>query len=975
MHTANQASDTHRLYVADSVQTAWRQCLLPWIEGVQQTLWQHSKPVALVVPSHAAGQCVKGLLLEAGMPLIGVEIWTPGNLRDALRKHYLPDCQLALGEDLHLLARTAAKAFPDDPVAETVKRDPADYLKARDTLYAANYTEQALANPSFQRIGKRLDDLLETAGLLTTQQLDKALLEAAQNASEPCLQAICLHPAIGAAWASAFLLEAGGAASASASVVLQQAGGESPAAQLWQTRWEDLLGEPEDFFDDSDETMPLDSLVQTMNYGSRCHEELPIRLLAGKTPSDEAERVVAHSLAILAEEPAAEVAIILGRSPVHAREVSLLLERLEIPYSDGWGHYAMPTPVQQRLHAWVAWQQSRRLADFAAFIKLLANHKEIKQAEARSITRSLQAAWEATGAEDLSILEGWLVQDAQEHRHAILFMERWTLLPQQALLSDFLFMTGPALAAVGWAESIDERLGKQMEALSRALDEPLTVGLFLDWLGALLRSPGRARSQLGREGFARVHLLRWSDALSRPWQHVVLMGLNADVWPCREQEQAPLPEFTIQQLNAPYLEGMTGQSTDRRFYIPQAEDQVIAMRETFQFILEGVACTVALSATLGDIENGNADLPLSELLQQVCFALFGKTIKRSYFTKLLSNETPLRALLEPPLDAEHTKQQLNAIKHANQQRQDASEPFSEYSFSIGRPLAEPLPLSCKDLQSALKWPVQVWSRKVLGLVIETDFNEASPWMKSRGIWVHDWLAISGSEGIQELPEADAWRQRIINQASSVRRRVEASYRASKRGLPDWWLPNWRTAREQSMELASQVASLVSEYSHGCSEVSLPDGLEVPTQNGALRLTGRIDLILSESAEIFAGRFLVIDFKTGNDKAVSLDQVAKGGAVQLALYSLALKQQGSPSTAMAILKPGDMDVVPLNVEQLAEVAEVFDGLANIQRSGMFGQLTALTDDNATHDRYPVASCAIDTAILKAKWGRTHPWHKL
>lgn len=975
----------HQLTIAENARTAWQYGVRPWLESQQAELWKHNAKCVLIVPSHAAGQCLKKLIVEERMSLLGVDFWTPGNLRTALQQHYLPETQVALREDLRLLARLAAKDFPDEPVAQAVARDSSDYIRARDALQAANYSENVLESTAFQRLGARLDELLEEAGLLSIQQLDRELFTILSRSPQPLLRSICLHPSLGAAWENAFLLQAAIAAAEEALVVLPPATG-AMAAQLWQEWWENRLGEAEYIADEGSADYPCDALSQAMLYGGHCVDTLPVGLSLSETPAQEAAQVVAHALTSLAAEDLAEasVSIVVGEAPVLAREISVLLEKLDLPYADGWGHFAAPEAVQQRLHSWIDWQQSRRLADFAAFLQLLTRHGELEPKHSRLIERSLQLAWENTGAEDLLVIEAWLEQDTPKHLHALRFLERWPLLPEAESLENLLAKVAPALRALGWKDSLDERLGRQAQALGKALKQPLHVSLFLDWLGSLLRAPGRARSARGRQGFARISLLRWADALASHHKHLILAGLNGDAWPSTETEKPPLPDATIRRLNQHYLDEKARNSRHsplKTYYLQDSEDKATAMREAFYRLVESVTGSLLLTASTADIHNGNAELPFSDLLQSAHFALQGVPLDRDAAAALMDNHSPSLDDLEGATSAPVP---ISDTAYARKLRTDPSQAFGEYQFAFSKPPDKPLLLSCKTLQTALSRPVQVWCEKVLGISQPIDFNDKQPWQKSRGIWVHDWLKLEGT-GIVPKPEKECWRQRISNQARHTLQRVSTSYKQAHRELPDWWPPYWLAARADALDLAMQVAEQ-ADWPYVSSELPLPDDLLQDTDEGPLLLRGRIDLLLAsqyiqleslkQEPPHALTRLCIIDYKTGGDHAISEKGLRKGDGLQLALYALAWRQLGIDDVCIGILKPGMHELKPpLPVDKLDALTDIFAGLARIQQKGIFGQLQPLTSEHALTDSYPIATLPVDTEILKAKWHLERPWHQL
>ena len=111
----------------------------------------------------------------------------------------------------------------------------------------------------------------------------------------------------------------------------------------------------------------------------------------------------------------------------------------------------------------------------------------------------------------------------------------------------------------------------------------------------------------------------------------------------------------------------------------------------------------------------------------------------------------------------------------------------------------------------------------------------------------------------------------------------------------------------------------------------------------------------------------MDYKTGSRKALSAKKLRGGDGVQLALYALALRANG-----VSLLTPDlALDAPQLTFDELTAQTRLWRGLHRMQESGVFGLRGALRDEFAFRGDYPLATLAIDEAVLDEKWTRTHP----
>jgi hypothetical protein len=62
---------------------------------------------------------------------------------------------------------------------------------------------------------------------------------------------------------------------------------------------------------------------------------------------------------------------------------------------------------------------------------------------------------------------------------------------------------------------------------------------------------------------------------------------------------------------------------------------------------------------------------------------------------------------------------------------------------------------------------------------------------------------------------------------------------------------------------------------------------------------------------------------------------------------------------------------MHVAELDGFGDLWQGLLHIQETGVFGRLGPLRPEYGWSQDYPLATLAIDEAVLERKWAQSHP----
>jgi RecB family exonuclease len=308
---------------------------------------------------------------------------------------------------------------------------------------------------------------------------------------------------------------------------------------------------------------------------------------------------------------------------------------------------------------------------------------------------------------------------------------------------------------------------------------------------------------------------------------------------------------------------------------------------------------------------------------------------------------------------------------AYEARRDKTKKFEEYEFALKRAPQRPLSLPCKEWETALQDPGSVFLKRVLGVEPPRARTDEDRWSLTVGTWIHRWLRSAadpaGKRDFVKMPGPADFSRELRAAALTTQRAVAEAFAAAGRPMPRWWMAGWTEAVWKAGQLDTALAGL-TDWAWFAAEWDLPDGV----QAGALRLRGRIDLLLAHQPRADAGTLWVLDFKTGKTGTkLSAKKLAKGTGVQVALYALALQLLGATDVTASLVRPGEPIDAGLEHNEVAGATAVWETLAAMQNTGVFGMIGELRPEFGLPRTYPLATLAVDSETLGDKWALTHP----
>lgn len=960
--------------------------LSPWFRFWSGQAWRQKQPVVFLAPDSSTIAWVKGRLVHAGIPVLGLDFLTPGGLRALLRGEAKP---LALREDLRLLMELAAGELPENRIAQATAQDPSDFLQHCDRLEQAGWGPDAFDLPESRELAARFYARVEQSGLQTSASADRAL----RDVTETRLSQVMAYGFGPGQGGSLTLLRSLPQLAESVVFCLPMAG-DLPDELAWRATLE-LLDESAQELPPG-EAGPFTELANAAEFHERLGEggsELKVAL--APDIALEASLILNQVHQWRGTRTGGErIGVVFAREGLPlARETARLLTVAGIAHQDEIGRQPGRRPAQQLVDAWRVYQEKGDADSARMFFRTLRRAGYLSAEDEHAVWKQLEQAFREAMTTDIAVLRPLIRRQINgerqaEARVADQILEGWPTLPEQASFSDFSERCRPVLIALRWPERLDA-WERRAAALSENLTTPIHRAQYLRWLAEVCRIPGRTRSPLGREAFAPVVLTTVERAASQSWDYLVFAGLNRGDWPAEQRDSLLLSARHCARLNVRACMDSpvgVGQQCLRpgRTWLASRADERRRFADQCALLLRNVRIDSFFTAHRDNPSEPGREQDLADWLGRLFHARHGRQPGDDELRAAAKESRT--ALSEPSPDGSDFPE----IALAWGRRRDPALPFDEYSFGFAEPPEAPLRLSCKAWEEALKRPADSWFKHVLGVQPLQTLREQDPRSMSTGIWAHSWVKPPAKrQDFIASPDAETWGAVVERQAQLTYQRVAEAYAAAGRELPDWWRIDWSVARKQARQFAGAMARLAHPpegvpWQALGGEWSLP-GLPLKLPGFPLEglvLTGRIDALLSDEApealnELPVGFWptraagWIIDFKTGSDDKMSVKNLADGSGVQLALYALALHSMGSERVQMSLVKPGK-DIEPqVSLDNIYKLDEPWATLRRLAFNGQFGLRQAQRSEYAFMGNYPLAHLPIKAVVVEAKWALTHP----
>ena len=722
----------------------------------------------------------------------------------------------------------------------------------------------------------------------------------------------------------------------------------------------------------------------------------------GQEITEQAQAIVALILKFLDDSSCRRIGVLFPEAGALARSVAVLLHRLGLAHFDAIGHLVAPTLEDVAWLAWLDLQENNRLQPLLYFLSTLDNKAGILgEATLPQLEDTLRRAYSQILIDDIGVLRAFCPLHSKPENAAAVTacLDAVKFLPANATMRVFTDQARQIFDQLGWGNRKAE-----LERLSREwiepIDQPVSRSTYLRWLGEILGKPTRSRDPMGSHPYSRVQLLSFGEAEGQNWSHLILAGLNEGAWPPANDESDFVRDEEIDALNrrikilnrsatvrGRHGEGQWSVAEGKTLCLGASERRQLALRQMVN-LMESAERAVALTAALFTESIPRRIANPSELFTRLYFNLHGSTLSQTTLEALqLQTRRWIQEMNLPglgPIDSAS----VGATRLAYDERR-APKKAGEFDFALRAPPATRVSLSVSDFERFFKFPALIWMKTVLG--VQSDDQDVEQWSLAMGNWVHQWLRHivqpGSAQSFNKLsPDLTT---RVQHTAVTFREQIASLLKEMDHPVPDWWTSTWNNAAYIANLFAAEVEQL-KDWPYAATEWSLRE-LSVPVnKDAALKLRGRIDLVLAKKAaklNNLAGVDLwVVDYKTGQRKSLFsskwrseedtrkgvLKQLLRGDGIQVSLYALALRQFGGENIGMSLLARGlDLARPQLQLSDILVHEHVWRELAHIQETAVFGMRGAIRSEFNFSGAYPLATLAIDPDLLETKWALTHP----
>lgn len=924
-----------------------------------------------VAPNTATLVEVKRKLLAEGQNLLGVSFYTPATLR-AFLLNKLGMLAPLRHEDLCVLMRSCADTVYADtasPEARSLSLEPELGVEACRLLIASGWGMDMLGSEGTRKVLEMYLSEIKHLGALAPGSEDWRIREKIVSLPGNVFNKTLVYGFSSSHWEDYNLLFSLSKSSRVFQACFITYNSDFYCDQVWKGAWESFCeeGNSKEIFEQKELESPFSDL--SANFITPAL--LPSHSVSSQNPifalsqniSEEADLIVSHIASYLKEDTASKIGVVFpSQSSPLAAEIAQRLDRKNVFYCDHIGRKATPTEEVNIFLRWIDFQKSLTLDSFLSFQHDLLLSKRVSANDYQALKQFCDKAFQLLMVVDLKIISAATQESDIQAKEAF---EKWSVLPDSALFSDFLASTEKVLIHMGWDVG-PKQLMEKGALLSKGYTAPITKESFLDWLKQSFQSGERKKSAFGAESFAAIHLLTSEEAVTQEWTHLILASLNQEDWDLKKTQRTLLPDEEVRKLNQ--KASVMGEQGEGHYVL--RPNHILLPDEVFkQNIFTLLFGKLLALPSKGLFLSAHVQSPgaASTEVHEFYSRLFALVYKRPY-DEAIRNELQRHTSLEWDLlknDRLSKKTSIQQTLNAFERRRALQQVFDEYSYCFSSSPVGGLALSCKEWEGLLSSPEHTWFQSVLKCKKETCFLNRDVRSLVVGTWVHDWLSWEGVN-FRKKPSLNEWIDNIERKASAIFLAARNVFVAAGKNLPEWWMACWYKAKSICFKLAKkvsenqQIESIVSEY-----KVALPEQVRI-CSDSVITIKGRIDLLAK-----FSGRTWVLDFKTGVKKPLSLKGLEQGDGLQLALYMHGLRALGHDDLYASIVTPSGALDLQIAYRDLEQLSSLWEGISKIYKTGKVGAKSVIRDKYSFTGDFPLATLQVDKAILNNKWQLTHP----
>jgi hypothetical protein len=794
----------------------------------------------------------------------------------------------------------------------------------------------------------------------------------------------------GAHWPLWPLLRAATRSAQDTTVVLRKPRHEAGELdRTWISTWEENFGAAQEIADTNAESRFAALLTlpePASDIDARQKNTTPdVHFLLGRDSNKQAQAIVAVALCFLNDASCERMAILLPGAGALARLVSHWLNKLGIPHNDAIAHRMRGTFDTEEWRAWLELQQRPQLEPLLRFLEQSpAAIALFAPLSLRQVRDTLRRACGDVLINSVDVLREYCRSKKNKAECQALgaALNVIRFLPERTHFKQFIETAHEIFRGFNWTERAVE-LDRLAHGWSDGFVDEFPREYFLRWLSEVFAEPSLSREAAGNHSYARVQLLRYDEAENESWSHVILAGLNEGGWPPRDDESPFLAEDAIASLNTRnqkqskrFGEGQQVAREGTTLCLGAQERRRLALRQVMN-IVESTTHGIGVTAERYTHVPREQAVNPSDFLARLYFSAHAEPLSQEAIARICKLTHDWLARIDLFKPTEQNEADVKQTATGYRARRSPETEFGEYEFAFRKnsPPPRQITLSATDIGNLLQRPALVWMKVFLRLEAE-ELNGGS-WSLATGQWVHHWLASIGAARENRFvprPASAEIVQRVTAEAERFRDEIRSILAACGRERePDWWISGWRNARHLAERFAEQLAA-TEDWPQLATEWRLDSPHVIQLASEELRVRGYADLVLARGAP--SAEIWIVDYKTGEAEPLrsSVDRLRKqliaGEGVQICIYALALRRDFADISASLLTRDANLEPQLAVAEVLAHDA-IWNEIARMQRTGIFGMLGEIRSDFAFTGTFPLATLAVDKDLLQEKWERTHP----